>query len=61
MLGDDLVKQVLTAAGDDDPIAALVEGFGQGTAYAAGASGNKDGVVSELYGSSTRRSTIDVN
>lgn len=61
MLGSELVGQVLTPPGDDDPVAALVERFGQGAAYAAGAAGNENGVVSKLHGNSSRHSTIDVN
>jgi hypothetical protein len=47
--GGDLVEESLTAAGDDDLIAALMESLGKGAADTAGAASDEDGVASETH------------
>jgi hypothetical protein len=44
-----LVEQSLATAGDDHSIAALMEKLGEGTADAAGAAGDEDGVACQLH------------
>jgi hypothetical protein len=47
--GGDVVEQGLAAAGDYDVIAAVVQGFGQGAADAAGAARDENGVAGEFH------------
>jgi len=47
-----LVQQRLAAAADDDPVAQLVERFGQAATDARGAAGDEDGIVGQLHDSS---------
>src|ERR1700722_15207276 len=44
--GSDLVEESLTAAGDDDLIAELMESLGKGATDTAGSASNQDGVAS---------------
>src|SRR6185437_10222776 len=47
--GDGLIEHGLTAAGNDDLVALLVEGLGEAAADAGSAAGDEDGVARSVH------------